>query len=205
MLLADALRRAAGSDVAELLADWFWLTTYGEMFAGLSGYRIERALRDLRDTVEDGRLRWSGPAEFRVRSLESADFRSARMKAFALTLARRQKLVAADAEDPFQVLANHGRAALFMMVPRGRIPKHLAVSPGTRFLCEPEKSGELRQGLLSGQLSSQACEAHVITDDALASLHDGQWGDFVWKRWAIVQWLESEFLKGVLERHRITK
>lgn len=201
VLLADALRCAAGRDVDQVLEDWFWLTTYGELFAGLSGFRTGLALSELRATVEDGQLRWSGLEDPRTRAFRSADFRPVRMKTVALTLARQQKWALPDAKDPFQVLADHWPVALFAMVPRRELPKHLAVSAATRFLCEPDEAGALRQRLLSCQLSAAEREAHVISDEALEALRAGNWSDFVVKRGASIQRLEAQRLEDVLQRH----
>jgi hypothetical protein len=106
VLLADALRLEGGQAAHDLLADWFWMTTYGEMFAGLSSYRMRIAIQDLRRCVEDGQMRWSGSSGFRIPPLpQTSDFRSVRMKAMALMLASQRHEASPAAGGSYQLLA----------------------------------------------------------------------------------------------------
>lgn len=209
ILLADALRVAGTRDVQALLADWFWITTYGEMFAGLSGHRIALAIRDLRQTIDDGRLRWSGPSPFRIRPMpRSADFRAARIKAVALMLARRIK----DTDEglffgtglepePFATLSEHGRSAMFQLVPRRRLTRESFASVGNRFLCRPNSAVDLRTRLLQGQLEAHEREAHVVSDEALRAGQDARWDDFIAIRSSDIVALEQSFVHQILARH----
>jgi hypothetical protein len=206
ILLADAFRVAGRRGVQDVLADWFWITMYGEMFAGLSGYRIGQAIRDLRQTVSDGQLRWSGPSPLRVRPIpRSADFRAVRIKAVAFTLARQIKHAHADMfggfDDPFATLAEHGRGALFPLIPRRLVTRDNFSSVGNRFLCRPTDAVELRRRMLSAQLDEHDRVAQIVSDEALAAARDGNWNEFVAVRLNEISALEHTFVRDLLSRH----
>jgi hypothetical protein len=210
VLMADAFRvagkRKNTGEVRGLLADWFWLTTYGEMFAGLSGYRLGIAIRDLRNSIEDGEMRWSGASSFRVRPIPaSADFRAVRMKAVALLLARRIKDSSSSTTDPFRTLAEYGRSAMFALIPRRSLSKTSFSSPGNRFLCAPEAAVELKQRILALELNESDCLEHVISKAAIAASQAGDWDRFVAERLKSIIELEDDFVRAVLERHPIAK
>ncbi len=77
--------------VREAVERWFWLTTYGEVFAGLNSSIVDRtlaALQDLIDGKDSSKMTRDGTNE--VRPVSSFDFRTARSKACALLMARFQ-------------------------------------------------------------------------------------------------------------------
>jgi hypothetical protein len=209
VLLADAYRVAGKPKMIlpSLLGDWFWLTTYGEMFAGLSGYRLGLAIRDLRESVADGEMRWSGASNFRVRPIPaSADFRAVRMKAIALMLARQIKQSEPSASDPFRTLAEYGRNAMFALVPRRLVSKLAFSSPGNRFMCSPEAAADLKQRLLSNEcegIHAAECAEHLIPPAAIDAAKKGQWDLFIERRLAAIADREKEFITEVEERHPI--
>jgi Protein of unknown function DUF262 len=205
ILLADAFRVVGQRKPPnQLLADWFWITTYGEMFAGLSGYRIGVAIRDLRASIKDGRVRWSGASAFRVRPVPaSADFRAVRMKAIALMFARNIREADRSARDPFETLAEHGRNAMFPLVHRRLLSKTNYSSPANRFLCPPGVSQELRQRVLSAQLDAHELSEHLIPDEAVAFARDADWDAFVEARLTVVVRFEDDFINDILERHNL--
>lgn len=207
VLLADALRIAGNRAVHDILSDWFWITTYGEMFEGISGHRIGRAVRDLRQTMSDGQLRWSGPRPFQVsKDLPSVDFHAARTKAVALLLAHRIKQTGSRASvcsgrDSLVTLAAYGSGSLFPLVPRDRLEGPLFFTMGNHFLCHPDEAVELRRRLLTVQLDENERAAHVIPDAALEAAQRGDWSSFVRKRLAEIAALERGFIGEVLARH----
>jgi hypothetical protein len=203
ILLADACRSAGTTQPPrQLLADWFWITTYGEMFAGLSGYRMGVAIRDLRDSVTDGQIRWSGASPFRVRPVPaSADFRAVRMKAIALMLARNIREADPGARDPFETLSEYGRNAMLPLVHRRLLSKTNYSSPANRFLCGPQDSQVLRQRVLSRQLSLIEQRAYLVPNKAIACASVENWDGFVEARLTALLDLEEEFIKQILVRH----
>jgi hypothetical protein len=201
VLLADVFRQTEVDARLDLLRDWFWLTTYGEMFAGLSGYRLGIALKALRESVRDGILRWSGATPFRLRPLRAtADFRAVRIKALALQLARRQS-AATGTDQPYRLLADHKRMAMVQLVRRSMLSQDSFSSPGNRFLCAPEQVAALRQTILGAQIDDQLQAAHVIPADAAAAATDGRWNDFVAARAVALANAENAFVDDIVARH----
>lgn len=98
---------------------WLWLTTYGEVFAGVNSAIYDRSLRALVEMIQGG-----GPRAMdrdltrRVRSLSTFDFRAARSRAVALAMARH-----ADGDDlsgrTHRALAS-GAEAIGVLQARGR-------------------------------------------------------------------------------------
>jgi hypothetical protein len=161
------------------MTDWFWLITYGEMFAGLSGCRLRVAVKAVRDSVSDGLTRWSGASPFRSRGLPtSADFRAVRIRAFALQLARIQR-ASRPSEDAFELLSAYRRFALYQLVPRNRVSSANYSSPANRFLCAPDEAKELRQAILSGQIDASMQSMHVIPEESRKSAVQGRWDDLL--------------------------
>jgi Protein of unknown function DUF262 len=202
ILMADAIRLAPSKKRArKVLSDWFWITTYGEMFAGLSGYRINVAVRDLRSAVADGVVRWSGASKFRVRPVPvSADFRAVRMKAIALMLARNIETEDPSTPNPFETLASYGRHALVALVPRRVLSKANFSSPANRFLCKPDDATQLRQLLLSNKLPPLEQAKHLISDSALEFVRAGSWDGFVEARLDAIMENERKFVARITDR-----
>jgi len=73
----------------EAIRRWLWLTTYGEVFAGVNSAIYDRSLKALGEMIEGG-----GPEAMdrdltrKVRPVSTFDFRAARAKAVALAMAR---------------------------------------------------------------------------------------------------------------------
>lgn len=202
VLLADAFRQKEIGERIGLLRDWFWLTTYGEMFAGLSGYRLGLALEALRASVKDGILRWSGAAAFRLRPLPAtADFRAVRTKALALQLARRQSSFRGT-DEPFRLLADQKRMAMVQLIRRSAaLRKDSFSSPGNRFLCAPDQVTPLRQAVLAGRIDDEVRAIHVIPENAAAAAREGRWDDFVSARLAALASAENAFVDDIVARH----
>lgn len=201
VLLTEAFRLKPDlPDDSQLLADWFWMTTYGEMFAGLSGARLAMAVDAIRDTASDGALRWSGANPFRRRPLPGrTDFRAVRIKALALMLARLQRESATD-DGPFCILSDHGRLALYQLVPTPRITRASFSSPANRFLCEPTEAARLRQRVLVGALDDELRRQHAISDEAESAANQGEWDKFVELRLKTLEGMEENFLVDIVKR-----
>lgn len=202
VLLTEAFRLKPDlPDNSQLLADWFWMTTYGEMFAGLSGARLAMAVDAIRDTASDGALRWSGANPFRRRPLPGrTDFRAVRIKALALMLAREQRESVTD-DRPFRILSDHGRLALYQLVPKPRITQASFSSPANRFLCEPTEAARLRQRVLAGTCDDELRRQHAISDEARSAANQGEWDRFVELRLKTLERMEENFLVDIVKRH----
>jgi hypothetical protein len=206
VLLAEAFRLGASLSIPldarrGLLRDWFWMTTYGEMFAGLSGYRLGLALQAIRESMTDGILRWSGASPFGLRSLpKTADFRAVRIKALALQLAREQEETQQD-RTPFATLAAHKRNAMIQLIPRRLLSKEQYSSPGNRFLCAPEDATALRQTVLNAHFNEVTMRKHFITPAAATYAARGLWDEFVEDRLRELAFAERGFVDGIVHRH----
>jgi hypothetical protein len=152
VLLADALRVGVGShegelspSISEALRRWFWLTTYTEHFAGISAVRLARTLGHLRDLATHGGNPEPPGLVRRVAFPRRFDFRAARSRAIALRLADLQ----ADKvpRDPHQLLAEHGRNAMPMLIPSKELPQtsREVEGPENRVLIPPKEASELRR------------------------------------------------------------
>jgi len=197
----DGVERTAALD--SILGDWFWLTTYGEMFAGLSGHRIAHALAELRQAVQDGRVRWSGAKPFQLRGLpRTADFKSVRIKALAMRLASEQHTLGSE-NDPFEMLAAYGRQALASLLTPRHASRASCSSPANRFLCPPSELTALRRRILDGEIEPQLAAAHLIPPDAITAAQNEDWDGFVASRRKHIEAQERSFVDALRKQHGI--
>jgi len=94
---------------------------------------------------------------------------------------------------------------MFALIPRGTVSKASFSSPGNRFLCAPAAALELKQRLLSQELTESDCLEHVISKTAMAASRAGEWDRFVAERLKSIVELEADFVRTVLERHPTAK
>lgn len=192
VLLADAMMQPRRrGDPSGVLGQWFFLTTHGELFAGLSGFRVQKCMEDLRDTVRDGLVRWSGPRPPQLRPLPARrfDFKSARAKGLGLLLARRR------GNEMAVYLASHGAQALVPLLTRAEVGA-VASSPGNRFLCRPEEVAGLRDALLAGK--NVHVEPHLVPAAATDAARRGEWDEFVRLRFDAMMEAEQTFFRDIL-------
>jgi hypothetical protein len=98
---------------------WFWLTAYGEVFAGVNSAVVDRSLGALRDMLDGGTwTKMLRDVTRQVRPAASFDFRTARSKARALAMARSQDRGAV--EGPAHRALTRGVEAMQLLSPRGR-------------------------------------------------------------------------------------
>lgn len=205
VLVAAALDGVRVEDTKKkTIADWFWLTTYGELFAGLSGRRLGQTLLDLRLALEDGRVRWSGAKPLQLRGLPRiADFRSVRIKALALQLAKAQRDAALESEDPFQILAAYGGQALVSLLTPRQASRESCSSPGNRFLGPPSDLTELRRRVLEDDIDDEFASAHLIPPEAARAARIDAWDEFVSMRLFFIEAREEQFVEMLRSKHDI--
>jgi hypothetical protein len=107
---------------------WFWITTYGEVFAGANSAVVDRSLHALSDMIA-GRD-WDSmerDVTRQVRPVNSFDFRTARSKACALAMARYQDLD--QVNGPAHQALTTGVDAMQLLYARGKRSQweHLAI------------------------------------------------------------------------------
>jgi hypothetical protein len=210
VLLASALNpgREWPRDIEELLAAWLWLTTYAELFAGISGGRLQRVHDALLETMRSGRLVWPGWRPFSRRPLPARfDFRSARGKALAVRLKELgpERPNGERMEWPGRTSAEHLGDALIQGVPRQRLTASRFACAGNRFLVPPEDTAAFR-GMLLKPIAEQTLEVrsrwhrwlstHAVSDTELAGtmLWTGHIEEFVAHREAELNELEERFV-----------
>ena len=195
VILAEAFRRQPKPSIQlqKLIFAWFWMTTYGELFAGMSGDRLQVALNDMRDMVAREQPKWTWNRPFEQRPLrDTFDFRAARSKAFAFRLADVQNDVSGTRAGS-QILADAGRKGFVQIIP-WREGRHIFSSPANRFLVLPAEAGLLRDAILSGNPSTDLCAKHVISTKALDALKQRDFVSFVERRRLDILSLEDRFI-----------
>ena len=196
VVLSEAFRTAPALSerVAGLLVSWFWMTTYGELFAGMSGDRVQVALHDMQSTVWTEMPVWTWKRPFEERPLRKTfDFRAARAKAFAFRLADLQNHFYGNRHGS-RLIASQGRKALFQAIPWTKQWKSAYSSPGNRFLVPQEVIHDFRESLLSGYLSETDLLAHGLTDSIIGHARMGDFDRFVEERLKHINEMEHNFV-----------
>jgi len=204
VVLADAFRIAPDPSerALDLLHAWFWMTTYGEMFASMSGDRVQTALADMHRTVlhEDPYWTWRRP--FEERPLRSTfDFRAARAKAYAFRLADSMDRVFGG-DRGSKLLGEVGRKAVVQILPWSKSQREVFSSPGNRFLVHPSEASQLRDRLMYGFLTEEEMAAHFVSTEAQDLLWRGDYRGFVNKRVAEINKVEAAFVAPLVANFR---
>ncbi|MDN3562835.1 DUF262 domain-containing protein [Paeniroseomonas aquatica] len=202
VLLTEAFRHCPVPDAAreEILYAWLWMTTYGELFAGMSGDQVQVALNDMREMLDSCRPVWTWRRPFEERPLnKSFDFRGARAKAFAFRLAAAQDGLKGDRKGT-EILVDAGRRGLVHMLPWSREKRSMYSNPANRFLVQPAEAASLRENVVSGNLSPEQCEMHLVSLEALGYLQTGQYERFIEIRAANIAVLEREFVQPLVRK-----
>ncbi|WP_437873391.1 DUF262 domain-containing protein [Sorangium sp. So ce363] len=198
-------------DIDQLLAAWLWLTTYAELFAGISGGRLQRVHEALQETARTGILVWPGWKPFSRRPLPARfDFRSARGKALAVRLAEVSPQQSGGEKVPWPGRTSAERLgdSLLQGAPRQRLSASRFACAGNRFLVPPEDAAAFRSRLLALPTALAPAErerrrdwlrSHVVSDAACASLDSDNLEAFVAQREADLNRLEEEFVARHLE------
>ena len=179
VLLADALqiatdgfKRELRSDLSAAIKSWFWLTTYGEHFSGISAGRLAKTVEHLRKVVKDGAKPEPPEMVQEVSWPRRFNLRTARSRAFALRLADLQVEYAATHFDPHQLLEEHGRSAVPTLVTAKELPGPAFEGPENRILVHPKEVTNVRR-LLRGRpagIDLQVFENHGIDNAAAENL-----------------------------------
>jgi len=127
--LARNNREVVSEQEAEAIAQWFWLTTYGEVFSGSKSSTYNRSSKALEEMVQGGS--WSTmerDVTQKIEEIRRFDFRAVRSKACALAMARFQD-EGVRSGAAHRALAD-GVASMGLLLPQGKrnIWWHLAVT-----------------------------------------------------------------------------
>ncbi len=181
-----------------LLYSWVWMTTYGELFAGMSGDRVQIALADMSDMLKDNRAKWSWKRPFEERPLGRAfDFRAARAKALAFRLAYAQNTDGIKAGT--NILSDAGRRSLVQIIPSSKLTREWFSSPANRFLIHPAEANSLRDVVLNGTINHELASRHLIDSASLSQLQDGRYDEFVKCRAQTIKSVEADFIRPLVQ------
>ena len=172
ILLTDAFhaRNEISESQKNRLVSWFWATTYGEYFAGMSGDRIEKARKDLADGLDHNRWELTHFDPFEVKPLHRKfDFRSVRAKAFALRLSEAFSGNGLSAKGA-ELLREYGRECLLQLLPRTNPETVIYSIYANRFLVDPRQGLEIRDKILSGNISQTEMGDLVLDEEMMGAL-----------------------------------
>lgn len=198
--LSEAFRhtRQPDAQLRKLLFAWFWMTTYGELFAGMSGDRVQVAIADMLKMLDMGKPVWSWRRPFEERPLgRTFDFRAARAKALAFRLAAVQDRVLGNRAGT-AILADAGRRGLVQLLPLKKIGRELFSSPANRFLIHPTDASGLRDGVLNGIICDEDRRAHLISQQSDEALRLGDLQEFIRCRRDSLSSEEREFIRPLV-------
>lgn len=201
ILLTDAFRARPDLDIDQKskLVSWFWTTTYGEYFAGMSGDRIEKSRKDLERglSTDDWNLTHFDP--FEVKALNRKfDFRSVRAKAFSLRLADIANN-AASSNKGHELLAEYGRECLLQLLPRTDPNKVIYSSYANRFLVDPKQGATIRDKLLFGDFAEDEMNSMLISQEMVHMISDDNHEEFIRLRMAMIKAAEQAFFRPHIE------
>lgn len=179
----------------ELVAAWFWLTTYSEHFFGLSGSRLATTIDDVCSMGSDEVPRWSGIRQYARKPLnEKFDFRHARAKGLTLLLAsRRPRSLLGDDRESMDFLAAEPKAAIGHLLPVRFVSKTAYASFGNRVIAPGPSLSALRDALSSKSVRNDVLESHFITPEAASFAAAGEWNKFVDARATHINHEEGSF------------
>jgi len=197
ILLAEAFRvnPEPGEEVEDLLTSWFWLTTMGGSFAGISGHRLSLVAEDLRTMVRERRADWSFSQRFTYKPLPAkVDFKAVRIKGLALRLAARQ------GEKGIRALMVQKNRSLLQLLPANRISSRLYSNPGNRVLVNSKEILPLREKILSNPSHLPNMTCHVVSEKARHLLAAGELDAFIETRKKDLEDDERRFIAHHAER-----
>jgi hypothetical protein len=209
VLMSVQIDRQQSSKVPPEFEDWFWKTSWSEVFSSAT-YRQVREEQEILDGMRMGK---SNGSWIRADELpERFDFRSARVRLFALRLAMRPALFNGYGGhvNGRQLLQEYGRDALVRLFP---VPsnanaelRRLLQGASNRFLLDPWQDRILRDRLAvsPSQVSDEELDSLFISREALLGLGDNNgllmllkerqknlqsWDAAEWNRCALTQML----------------
>ncbi|PBB90347.1 hypothetical protein CK215_22095 [Mesorhizobium sp. WSM3864] len=200
VVLAEAFRHKPdqSNKDRENLRAWFWVTTYGELFAGMSGDRVQLALADMRQMLSSETPCWTWKRPWEERPLaRTFDFRAARTKALVFRLAERQNRVLGNLAGS-KLLANSGRKAVVQVVPWVNASRSTYSSPANRFLVAPGEAPALKERILGNSLTQVDRDCHMIDDQACLALSQGDYSGFAEARLWRLEREERDFLSPLV-------
>ena len=213
VLLADAVGGATTIST-ELLANlriWFWATTLGEYFSGISQSALERARHHLQQMVEGEAPALPPGLQIVIEPVDRFDFRSPRARGLALLLAE-QKPASPDGTiyDAFETLAEYGAGALPRLLSEHDVApayRDLVNGVGNRLLVHPKSAWALRDLLRGTPMvlgKPGERESHLLYSAVWEALERRDWSTFLALRRAALEDMEQSRAEecGMVYRRR---
>lgn len=168
------------------LRAWFWITTYTELFSGITGSKIRDGIHQLARGLEDG-----GPTvtfdPAPVKPLTQIRGSTSRARAFLLFLAQLPRDEEARRNRQERLGTDDTRAAptLLAGAPSGK--------PGNRVIASPAELRVLRAAIKKGQVGADMADEYGIPPDALDAPDENAFLD-ARNRWLVAQ--EKTFIES---------
>lgn len=159
----------------EAVRRWLWLTTYGEVFAGVNSAIYDRSSDALANMIQGGDwLAMERDVTRKVRPVTRFDFRAARAKAFALLMAHYQDQDRGDLEGPAHQALAAGGSSMGLLQPSGKrsIWWYLAVVDGQASITDYRNALQRRASGNSSGLDHQLLTRIGVPSDARGSILD---------------------------------
>jgi len=184
----------------DVLCQWLWATTYAEYFAGISSTGLRRAREHLTNIIDS---EFEAPPDLnrRVFAPGRFDFRSARTRAMALTMA---ELYPADARgnqrDRFSLLDAKGANAVGQLFTRDELggDPHLTESVENRILGAPRELNQIRSKIRDLEFDREQLASHGIDREGSAALRKHDYRAALRHRRAVLVTREREFVENEL-------
>lgn len=147
------------------LKNWFWITTYTELFSGITGSRIRDGIHQLAVALEEG-ITPAGNDLATVKPLTQIRGSTGRTRAFLLFLAHLPTNEDARLARQERLGTDDNRAAPSLLsIASG-------VEPGNRVIADPSELRALRAAIRSDQISLSMADEFCIPPEATAGLPD---------------------------------
>ena len=199
VILADVFsgggRIDASTEVA--LRDWFWATTYGEIFAGMSGDNFDNTLKSVRRKIAAADPPYFLPSSIEIRPYPARfDFRSVRAKAFGFRLAEKRNEVMGD-NSGTKILTEFGSASLVQPLKRSENDKSIYSMYSHRFLLHPSEVSGFRANLSEARITHQDMMVHFVDEISLAALRQSDHSAFLTHRLRKIQEFDDAFISSI--------
>ena len=204
VLLGEFFRLCSepGEELSELLARWFWVTSFTGWFGGVNTSQVRLALREISHLARGEKtdvevIRLDAPA---LPFPSRFDGRSARVRAFLLYLASLQpcSLRSLDPLDPGKLLSAWGpRAMGYVLASPTDLPEHFS-SPANRMFRDHGLVGQTFQHLISldDERLSSVLPGHGFPAESLQRLRDGDRSGLIVGRLDALVAGEREFMRS---------
>lgn len=210
VILANAVRKNGGElngKVADRLERWFWLTTYTSSFSGNTSTQIRRAIEHV-EAIVDGAVKPAPPdLPSEVTPARRFDFNSARGRAMALQLARRNPLSSDGTSlDAAELLGREGVRAIPKIRTGQPVSPRSASRSGSRYegfenrwIATRKQAKDLGAMLEApdSPLKRRVLQSHAILPRMLKAYARGDFDAFLAERRKVLLEEEKEFVSAL--------